>query len=350
MRVSLRATVVLAVFLHHPGAVWAQASNADRVLAETLFEEGQRLLDESKTDEACAKLEESQRLDPATGTLLNLAYCHELQGKLATAWTEYKEAQTAARQDGRDDRVKFAAEHLAAIEPKMPRLQIEVAQNARVEGLEVKLDGVQIGEAAFGVAAPLDPGVHIIVATAPGRVRWVQQARLYPDGTTQTVVIDELERESSAAADPGSETASQAGNGDSRADRERAPAAASADHSDASATWPAWVSAVVTAGCAGGATYTGIKYLSRRDVFISINNDPRYTFAQKADARDRAYDMMLANAVLTGVTAVGTVVTTALFWATWPTDDSAARYRAPRVQAGPWVSDRAVGLGLGGTL
>jgi hypothetical protein len=347
MRVSLRATVVLAIFLLSSGAAWAQPSNADRMLAETLFEEGKRLLDENKTDEACAKLEESQRLDPATGTLLNLAYCHDLQGKLATAWAEYKEAQAAARQDGRDDRVQFAAEHLAAIEPKMPRLQIEVAQKARFEGLKVKLDGVQIGEAAFGLAAPLDPGVHIIVATAPGRVRWVQQVRLYPDGTTQTVVIDELKREFSAAADSG-----QAENkdGDARVDRERAPGPASADHSDASATWPAWVSAVVTAGCVGGATYTGMKYLSRRNVFISINNDSRYTFAQKADARDRAYDMMLANAVLTGAAAVGTVVTVALFWATWPTDDSTARYRAPWVQAGPWVSDRTVGLGLGGTL
>ena len=341
----------------HPGAVGAQPSNADRALAETLFEEGKRLLDEEKTDEACAKLEESQRLEPATGTLLNLAYCHELQGKLATAWTEYKDAQAAARQDGRDDRVQFAEEHLGAIEPKMPRLQIEVAQTARVEGLEVKLDGVQIGEAAFGVAAPLDPGVHIIVATAPGRVRWVRQARLYPDGTTQIVVIDELERESVAADSSSPPVVPETGQkvlapNKPLQQHRRVPGsdggAAEAGPNEASATWPAWVSAVVTVGCTGGATYTGVKYLSRRDIFVTMNSDPAYTFAQRAEARDRAYDMMLANAVLTGAAVVGTVVTAALFWATWPTEGSTAR--VPSFQAGPWVSDRGVGLGVGGSL
>ena len=79
-----------------------------------------------------------------------------------------------------------------------------------------------------------------------------------------------------------------------------------------------------------------------------MNNDPAYTFAQRAEARDRAYDMMLANAVLTGAAVVGTVVTAALFWATWPTEGSTAR--VPSFQAGPWVSDRGVGLGVGGSL
>src|SRR5262245_14317965 len=91
-----------------PGAAAAQSQGAEVALAEMLYRQGRQLMADGKVSEACPKFAESYRLDAATGTLLNLAACHEAEHKLATAWLEYSEAVTLARRDKRDDRIRFA--------------------------------------------------------------------------------------------------------------------------------------------------------------------------------------------------------------------------------------------------
>src|SRR5690242_5233362 len=98
--------VVVAPWVAIPA--FAQPSASDRALATELFQQGRALMAEKKLDQACPKLEESMRLDPGGGTLLNLAICHEEQGKTATAWSEYAEAIALAQRDGRPDRQKLA--------------------------------------------------------------------------------------------------------------------------------------------------------------------------------------------------------------------------------------------------
>src|SRR5580765_1857550 len=83
------------------GLALAEPSDADRTLAAALFREGKALMDKGDFAPACAKLEESQRLDPGGGTILNLALCHEKEGRFARSWSEFTEAVTVARRDGR---------------------------------------------------------------------------------------------------------------------------------------------------------------------------------------------------------------------------------------------------------
>src|SRR5262245_13180527 len=95
----------------------ASGRETDPVSAEVLFQEARELLKQGNFERACPKFLESERLDPATATLLAVATCHERQGLLASAWAEFTEAAGRARQERRKDRERLAREQARALEP-----------------------------------------------------------------------------------------------------------------------------------------------------------------------------------------------------------------------------------------
>ncbi|MEP7120991.1 MAG: tetratricopeptide repeat protein [Byssovorax sp.] len=147
-------------------------------MAEALFREGKKLLANGKIDDACAKFESSYHLDEVLGTLLNLASCHETQGRLATAWGEFNEALTVSKKADLAARQKFAKEHIAAIEPKLSHLTVTVPDEVAVEGFQVTLDRLPLPRGAWGTAVPVDSGSHAVIATAPGRRAWESSVKL----------------------------------------------------------------------------------------------------------------------------------------------------------------------------
>jgi tetratricopeptide (TPR) repeat protein len=160
---------------------------SESALAEALFREAKELMAEARYAEACPKLAESQRLDPGSGTLLNLAVCHEKEGRTATAWAEYHEALSVARREGRRDRQAFAEEHLKALEPALARVRV-VLKGERPEGCAVRLGGLDLGMGALGSAVPVDPGEVLVEATAPGRSPWVRRYMASPSTTLRVEV------------------------------------------------------------------------------------------------------------------------------------------------------------------
>ncbi len=109
-----------------------------------------------------------------------------------------------ARRPGRD-RAADAHQRAAALEPGLPRLAIEVSAAARAEpGLEIRRDGVLIGEAQWGVAVPVDPMGHLVLATAPGHDPWRISAELTGPGKVTLTVppLTPLPAPSPAAAPP----------------------------------------------------------------------------------------------------------------------------------------------------
>jgi hypothetical protein len=157
-------------------------------LAEALFREGRRLLAQGQVEAACPQFAESQRLEPAGGTLLNLALCHERIGRLATAWAEYREALRVAQREAQPEREQIARERSAALAPQLPFLTIVLAAGAAEPGLAVELDGVALPAPALGVATPVDPGPHRVVARRPGRAPYRVETRVAAAQRARVVV------------------------------------------------------------------------------------------------------------------------------------------------------------------
>lgn len=194
--------LMISVSLAFPAATArADPSVEDRALAASLFKEGKALMPDDTADPvearrkalaACPKFEESQRLDPSSGTILNLASCYEKIGRLASAWTTYADAVVFAKRDGRADRIAFAKERIAAIEPILSRLVVVVPVEADVPSLEIRCDGRPLRRPSWGHAMPVDPGGHVVEASAPGKRTIRRMVSVGTSSDVQTLTIDRL--------------------------------------------------------------------------------------------------------------------------------------------------------------
>ncbi len=154
------------------------SSTENRALAETLFFTGRGMMEAKRYADAAVKLAESYRLDPAPGTLLNLAVCHQKIGKVASAWGEFRQALADAKRAGRTDREELAVAAIAELEPELPWLSIEVPSPSRVPGLEISRNGLPISSAAWATELPVDPGEVEIVTRAPGYTPKAQKVQI----------------------------------------------------------------------------------------------------------------------------------------------------------------------------
>ena len=189
--------LALALITTSTSPVWSQ-SEADRAAAQTLFEDGQELMDDGDTTAACEKFQASQELDPSIGTQLNLANCYEELGKTASAWINYKEVADTPTVD--DRRRKFAREKAEALAPKLVRLVIDVASPS--PDMTVTRGDVTVSKATWGTAIPVDPGTYDLLVKAPGRLTWRETIEVEGEGQTVTVEVPALVIDDSGTDEP----------------------------------------------------------------------------------------------------------------------------------------------------
>jgi len=183
--------------------VHAGESDGNAAAAESLFQEGRKLMDAKRYGDACSKFAASQKMAPAIGTLLNLADCYEKNNQLASAWARFHEAIALAQRLGRGNREQTARERAEKIEPRLIKLSIL----ARASGIDVKLDGNPIDPSVIGTPIPVDAGKHTVEASAKGKKTFTKDIDVSEKVKAPSVEIPPLEDEgkgpiAGAAKDP----------------------------------------------------------------------------------------------------------------------------------------------------
>ena len=199
---SFKVMAFATLVAYAPATARAQAaSDLSGLSAEALFAEGRRLMAEGQTREACDKFRESERLDPAVGTLLNLARCEKTLGRTASAWLDYREAASRAHAAGEVKRERVAREEADALSGLLPHLHVNVPPSAQLDGLALTIDATVCPSSLWNSSLPLDPGTHTLTARAPGFEPWTTSVALAP-AEEREAVVPALERRSEPPTSP----------------------------------------------------------------------------------------------------------------------------------------------------
>jgi serine/threonine-protein kinase len=225
LRISL--TIVSLSLALAWGAAAAHAQGAsDKAAAEALFDRGLSLMKEGRFAEACERLEQSQSIERGIGTMLYLAECYEKIGKTASAWALFREAASWSQAEGQAERADAGKRRAEKLEKDLSRLAVQVPSANKVEGLRISDNGSVLQPSVYGLALPVDPGVHRVEAKAPGYLPWSSEVKVGSHADSVEVRVPLLEKDPNAPVAAAAVAPSAAATASAAVESKPAPAAA----------------------------------------------------------------------------------------------------------------------------
>ena len=162
----LSSTFAISTVAHAQPAP-APATDPSRAAeAERLFHEGRALLAAGDLARACANFTESEKLDPAPGTLLSLADCEERAKTFVKAREHYQLAASGFAKN--DARRAFATGRAVGLEKRIAHLTLRLPPDAPAE-LSVRTGDLVVPRSELGTSNAVDPGDLQIRVSSPGR-------------------------------------------------------------------------------------------------------------------------------------------------------------------------------------
>lgn len=163
---ALAVTLALVSPLAH-----AQNDDAKRSAARTFATDGLAAFNAGQYDKAIDLFTRAEALVHAPPHLLYIARASVKIGKLVHAKETYvkvtREELAAGAPKAFSEAQASATSELAEIEPRIPKLTITVSGEGATRA-KVTMDGAEVPAALVGAPQPVDPGAHVLRATATG--------------------------------------------------------------------------------------------------------------------------------------------------------------------------------------
>ncbi len=315
---TCRRFLLLALALGLAGLSRQPRAYADEsAAAVSLFDEGNRLYEAGSFAQACPKYEASLRLDASSiDTRGRLALCYEKTGRLASAWSAWREVKSrAGRSLGRERAVDIATSHIADLEPKLARVTLELAAGVSAPpGLSVTMDGAAFPVESFGVGVAVDKGAHRVEASAPGFVAWSTSVTV-DDGERKSVPVGPFEAQKVVTPPPPVPGAGAPAVTGAPAAPMRAPR-----HVSSVRKWVGIGILVAGVGVLGVGGLQGLDAMTKRDDAVKAGCHDDLTHCPNPAALDTAHNAYSAANLATGIIIGGSALalTGIIVWATAP--------------------------------
>jgi tetratricopeptide (TPR) repeat protein len=150
-----------------------------------LFEQGRALAKEGKYAEACETFKKSLALDPAIGTQLNYADCHEKLGQNAEAWRLF-DAAADAEKITNPQRAKYSRERADALLPKLGVVVLEIGSPG-AKDLEITVNDHVVKPGGV-VRELVDPGEISVDASARGATPFHESHQISAGETVKVAI------------------------------------------------------------------------------------------------------------------------------------------------------------------
>jgi hypothetical protein len=168
----LPAAAAAALFLRAAPAPCQPAQPTAAVDPEAVYHLALDDFKAGKYADACAKFIEARRQKPdSTPALQGIAQACDKAGRTATAWAKYRQLSVELKSAGDAARAESASARAAELSRILSALIITPA-SLDTPGLVIRLDREEVARALLGTSMPVDPGQHIIEATADGYQVW----------------------------------------------------------------------------------------------------------------------------------------------------------------------------------
>lgn len=271
---SLALAVCICAGVAVPRTASAAPSPAEVNAAREAYREGVGLETTGNWAAALEKFRAVAAVKSTSRVRFHIGLCQEKLGRWVEALGAYNLALADARQESAADVEKEAEAARASLDVRIPRLTVLRGQTT--EAISVSVDGVALGAASIGTEIPLDPGVHTVETSSPGRAPFRVNVEL-TEGVRKTV--DAIPPSSSGPVPAASAT----------------PVA-----SDNPSSSPAWPWLAVGVGAASLAA-SGVFYLLRQGKVSSLE-DACGSEYHCSEAERPVYDSARTYNTLTNVT------------------------------------------------